>query len=102
MADELGLSVKEGVLVTSVTENGPAAKAGIRGGTASSKDQADAESLPRGGDIITAIGGKPIKRFDMLVAMLADYSPGDTIKLTIVRDGQTQEVPVTLGERPTQ
>lgn len=96
VAEELDLSVQEGVLVTSVTEGGPAAKAGVRGGT-----QADAEALPRGGDIITAIDGQPVTRFDGLVAKLADYRPGDTITLSVVRDGQTQEIAVTLGERPT-
>jgi len=101
VADQLGLSVKAGILVTSVTPNGPADKAGIRGGTQQDNTNGGGESIPTGGDIITAFEGQPVTRFDNLVAQLANFGPGETVTLTIVRGGQTLDIQVVLGERPT-
>jgi 2-alkenal reductase len=100
IADELNLTVTSGVLVTSVTPGSPADDAGIRGGV--TNGAARTGSIPAGGDIITAFDSKPVSRFDALVAMLTNYRPGDTVTLTIVRDGQSRDVQLTLGERPTE
>jgi len=95
--EALGLSTYTGAYVLSVTPGGPADQAGIKAG-----DKATSiERLNAGGDIITALDGKPIDTFDELLSYLITMkSPGDTIVLTILRDGQTLEIPVTLGERP--
>jgi len=89
-----------GVYVSSVIPNGPSDEAGIQGAE-SSVSTGEGNGLERGGDIITAINGQTITRFEELVSYLVTKaSPGDTIALTVLRDGQTQEINVVLGTRP--
>jgi serine protease Do len=52
------------------------------------------------GDIIVALGDAPIEGSGDLLGALRDYQPGDTVDLTVVRDGDEQTLEVTLGERP--
>ena len=93
----LGLNTYTGAYVTTVTPGGPADQAGIRGGS----QPTNQEGLLAGGDVITAIDGQPVPTFDELLAYLTtNKSPGETVVLTILRDGQTMDVPVTLGSRP--
>jgi len=93
----LGLNTYTGAYVTSVTPGGPADQAGIRGGSQAT----NLERLQAGGDVITAIDGQPIATFNQLLAFLTtNKTPGDTVVLTILRDGQTMDVTVTLGARP--
>ncbi|MFW5708991.1 MAG: PDZ domain-containing protein [Chloroflexota bacterium] len=51
------------------------------------------------GDVITAIDGEAVDA-EALADTIAQYSPGDTITITVERDGETQNIAVTLGERP--
>lgn len=51
------------------------------------------------GDILTGIDGKAIKLQKDLFAALDDLKPGDKVQLDIVREGKTEQVAVTLGER---
>ncbi len=89
-----------GVLIQEVVPNGPAARAGLRGGTR--EVQVRGASILLGGDIITAIDGHPVSSFDELVSYLVNHTEaGQTVTLTILRDGQEQQVQVTLGERPS-
>jgi len=78
-----------GVAVLEATEKYPAAAAGIQTlGNASI-------------DIITAINGRPIRDFDDMIGYLAIHTtPGETVVLTIYRQGQILSIPVTLIERP--
>ena len=100
MAEQFGLSVKEGLLVQSVDPNSGAAKAGIKGG--SQQQQAGARQVAAGGDIIVAVDGKATKRPEDFAAYLElNKKAGDTVTVTIVRNGQQQDVSLTLGERPT-
>jgi 2-alkenal reductase len=95
--DALGLNTYTGAYVVSVTPGGPAEKAGIRGGSLPTS----INGLEAGGDVITAIDGRPVATFDqMLSYLISNKSPGDSVVLTILRDGQTQDVTVTLGNRP--
>lgn len=94
IVQDQGLSVDEGVLVTSLVPGGPAATAGVRGGEGLN------ERIPRGGDIITAIDGQPVTDMTQLADQLAGHSPGDTVTLSIIRDGQQQEIQVTLQAWP--
>ena len=71
-----------GVYVAEVTEDGPAAKAGIREG-----------------DFITQFKYKSLSTINELVEYLNYYKPGEEIDLTIIRDGEEQKVTVTLGEQ---
>jgi serine protease Do len=84
-AEEYGLSVKRGAYVynggtSAVAAGSPAADAGI-------KDK----------DIITKVGDLEVGEKGDVGSLVAEYAPGDTIKLTILRGGQTLEVKVTLA-----
>jgi 2-alkenal reductase len=93
----LGLNTFTGAYVTQVVPGGPADQAGIRGGTEPTSN----EQLLAGGDIITAIDGQPVTTFDDLLGYLTtNKSPGETVVLNILREGQTMDITVTLGTRP--
>jgi S1-C subfamily serine protease len=93
-------SDQRGALVNQVTSGSPAEKAGVRG--SSQQTTINGESVNVGGDVIIAIDNQPIKTFDDLVAYLtSSTSVGQTVTLTILRDGQQQDVKVTLAARPT-
>ncbi|MGA8223416.1 MAG: trypsin-like peptidase domain-containing protein [Candidatus Acidiferrales bacterium] len=96
LAEALNLSVETGILVERVVPGGPAAQAGIRGGTKSVL--AGLQELRIGGDILTAVNGKPIASQMDLNLMLNRAKPGDTFTLTVVRDGKKMDVQVKLGE----
>jgi len=101
IADQLNANVKQGVLVITVVSNGPAAKAGIRGGDPQRTVTIQGAPIEIGGDIITAFNGNPVVDYTDLIAQLtATAKPGDTVTLTIIRDGKTQDVKVTVSERP--
>jgi 2-alkenal reductase len=95
--EALGLNTFTGAYVTQVVPGGPADQAGIRGGTQPTSN----ERLLAGGDVITAIDGQPVTTFDDLLGYLTTHkSPGETVVLTILREGQSMDVTVTLGLRP--
>ena len=95
--EALGLNTYIGAYVTNVTPGGPADNAGIRGGA----QPTAIELLLAGGDIITAIDGQPVNTFDDLLSYLTtNKSPGDTVVLTVLRDGESMDITVTLGKRP--
>jgi S1-C subfamily serine protease len=100
IAEALNLEVDGGVLVQEVTEGGPAAEAGIKGG--SETTTIESAQVLTGGDVITAIDGQENPSMEDVAALVNDSDPGDQVELTIERDGQTQTVEVTLGERPDE
>jgi S1-C subfamily serine protease len=53
------------------------------------------------GDLITAIDGKPVTSTDQFIEMIDNYSPGQTVTFTIKRNGQTKQIQVKLGVRPS-
>jgi 2-alkenal reductase len=88
-----------GVMIAGLTPNGPAANAGLQG--ANQSIDAAFGSLPLNGDIITAINGVPLGQMSDLISYLTSTTlPGDTVSVTVVRDGQSLDVPVTLQPRP--
>lgn len=92
---------QRGALITEITIDSPADKAGLLGSAKTAK--IDGQDVNVGGDIITAADSKPVNDFEDLVAFLARYTVvGQTINLTILRDGKTIEVPLTLEARPSQ
>lgn len=92
-------SDQRGVLVGSVTAGSPAEQAGLQG---SAKDfTLDGQTTQVGGDVITAIDNQTVKTFDDLVTYLArSTTVGQAVTLTVLRDGQTQAIKVTLAARP--
>ena len=97
MQQELDLPQVTGTYVTDVVSGTPAEAAGLIGGGV---DFNTSDPLP-GGDFIIGVNGKPIKSSDELISILTfEAEVGDTIELTIWRDGQEVLVPLTLGERP--
>ena len=73
--------VPAGIQVTNVSEGGPADKAGMKVA-----------------DIIVAVDGKETTTFATLRAALYSHRIGDTIKVTVYREGRTEELTVTLGQ----
>jgi len=99
LADELGLPVRTGILVTDVIPGSPAERAGLSAGTQTRTIRGI--PIPVDGDIIVAINGQTVRGIDDLLAYLVENtSPGDTVVLTIVRGGETLDVDVKLGVRP--
>lgn len=96
LAEEHGLLVRRGVLVFESLEGGPAAQAGLRGGRAAGDG-----SIPRGGDVIVAVDGRPVTTFGQLAAYVLSKRIGDTVLLEMLRDGQPISASVVLGERPS-
>jgi S1-C subfamily serine protease len=94
----LGLSNFTGAYVTSVTPGGPGEKAGLVPGT---KDVGLQRGLLGGGDLIIAMDGQPIMSFDELIRYLINNkAPGDTLVLTIIRNGKQMDVSLVLTKRP--
>ena len=91
VGDQLGLAVSEGILVREAITDGPAAAAGIRGGP---------NDEPARGDVVRAVDGQPVRRVSDLVAAIDRRQVGETVTVTLVRDGQDLAVPVVLGTFP--
>jgi S1-C subfamily serine protease len=94
-----GVDVKSGLLIQVVKPGGPAARAGLSGGT-QSVTLASGEQLLVGGDVITAVDDEAVATSSDLAEALAPHDPGDTVTVRVRRGGQERTVPVTLGNRP--
>jgi serine protease Do len=85
-AQQFDLPVDSGAIITSVEPGSAADDAGLRSE-----------------EIITAIDDTPVEDSGDLLAALRDYSPGDTVQVTVVqRNGNERTADLTLGERPQQ
>ena len=99
LAQRLGLDTDSGGLIADVVPGGPADDAGLKGG--SDRIRFQGAVYRTGGDVILSVDGQKVVRPDDLARLIASHSPGDKVTLRILRDGQTQDVEVTLGTRPT-
>jgi 2-alkenal reductase len=100
MVAAMELPVSRGAIIFQVEDGGPAEKAGLRGG--SRQVVVAGITMLAGGDIVVAIDGNEVRRFDDLINYLATSTGvGDTVALTIYRNGVEEEIRVTLEERPT-
>ena len=97
MAKAAGLPTNyKGVVVGSVMAGSPAEKSGLLGVTQ------DANGVTHLGDIITAVDGHPTKQIDDIINYIdTQKNVGDTIKLTIDRDGKIMDLTATLQARPS-
>jgi len=94
-ADALNLPSQGGLLIEEVEQGSAAAAGGLRGG--SQKVVIGNSELLVGGDLIMAIDGSPVDREDAISRALARKHAGDTLALTIFRNGRTMDVRVKLG-----
>jgi serine protease Do len=85
VADALGLKQAAGALVTEPQAGSPAAKAGVKPG-----------------DVIVAVDGSSIKDSRELAQKVATLSPGSSVRLNVIRDGNPQTINVTLAQMPNQ
>ncbi len=80
-AQQFGLPSRSGAVVSTVTDGGPAAKAGMQPG-----------------DVVVEFGGKPVTSSDDLVDMVVHTKPGSTVPVVIYRDKARQTLHVTIDE----
>jgi serine protease Do len=99
IAEAAGLKEAKGFLVTDITSESPADKAGIRGGY--KIDDIDGREIALGGDIIVAIDNNTVRKIDDILSYLErEKNVGDQVRLTVLRDGNiTQTFPTTLAAR---
>jgi S1-C subfamily serine protease len=98
LAEKLGLDTDFGGLLAEVVPGSPADEAGLRGGDGKLRFQAAAFST--GGDVILSVEGHRIVRPDDLARFISTYRPGERVSVEVLRDGEHEEVEVTLGKRP--
>jgi 2-alkenal reductase len=97
VVNALGLKSFTGAYIIDVTPGGPADKAGIKPGS----QPTNIPGLLGGGDLVTAIDGRPIRTFDELLSyLITNKGPGDVVVLTVQRGDQTLDISVTLDKRP--
>ncbi len=101
LVEAMDLPVEDGAYFADILPGGPAAKAGLEG-----EDETvtiDKRLVSIGGDVVTAIDGRPVRSFDDLLIYIAlEAEPGEQVALTIWRNGEFLEVTVTLDDRPTE
>jgi len=80
--DYYGLPDKRGVIISNVTEGGPAETAGLRRG-----------------DVLRSVDGKAVRDNLDLIAKISSRQPGERVELTVFRDGKDRNINLTLGDR---
>jgi serine protease Do len=85
IAESMGLKQATGALVAEPQPNSPAAKAGIAAG-----------------DVITAVDDAPVKDARELARRIGGMTPGTTIKLAVIHQGETKTISLTLGTLPNE
>jgi S1-C subfamily serine protease len=96
LAQLFKLPTEQGMLVQSIQKGSGADKAGVKAGH--TKVIVGGVSYAIGGDIITALDGKPTMTYEQLRDAVSQQKPGDKVKLEIYRDGSKKSVTVTLGK----
>jgi S1-C subfamily serine protease len=100
LAERLGLDVDAGALIVEVTEGSPADEAGLLAGEDEIRFQGLEVTI--GGDVIVAIDGEELVGESDLPRRVTLLEPGQEVTLEIIRDGEREEVDLTLGERPRE
>lgn len=81
LSQALGLNSTQGIVINSIASDTPAGRAGLKEG-----------------DVIKSLNGNPVGSYDSFRASIATSKPGAEVILDIIRDGESQDVEVTLGE----
>jgi PDZ domain-containing protein/photosystem II reaction center protein PsbP len=97
IADLYGLNTTEGVLVANVIEGSPAGKAGIHGGNQSIFING---TYFKPGDVILKIGTKKLSGFKDLLDVISTKNVGDPLDLTVLHNGATKQMTLTLASKP--
>jgi S1-C subfamily serine protease len=98
LAKALSLPVSEGIMVVEVSPGSPAQRAGIRGGDRAI--QVGNLIVRVGGDVITEIDKIKVRTFEELSDLIDGKQSGDTVTITLNRQGKVSVVDVRLRERP--
>jgi S1-C subfamily serine protease len=99
LRERFDLPVGEGAWIQGVSDDGPAATAGLRGGDGS-QTIFQVRPYRAGGDVITSIDGRPVRDPDDLSLAVAQLDPGRTVTVEAWRDDSKRQFEVKLGERP--
>lgn len=98
IANYANLDISSGLLVSRTQKGGNAEKAGIIQGTQAVRYGYNQNIIYLGGDIITNIDGISISSYTDYYSALESKKPGDTISVTVHRNGKDRTVTVTLSE----
>jgi S1-C subfamily serine protease len=97
LAEQLRLPRSGGLLVARVIARSPASAAGLRGAT--QQVRVGNYLLQVGGDLITAVDGKKVEEENAITQAVARKHAGETLILTVWRDGRSMDIKVTLSEQ---
>jgi S1-C subfamily serine protease len=100
LVKKFDLPVSEGAWVQTVSADGPAADAGLKGGGRAERFQIS--QVRRGGDIIVKVDEDPVTDPESLGTVINSHRPGDKVVLEVRRGSETRKLTVTLGQRPVQ
>ncbi len=100
IAEAMGLGEPRGFLVIEAAPGGPADAAGVQGGN--TPVQLAGREIVLGGDVILAIDDRDVRKIDDVLGYLQQATEvGETVTLTVWRNGQIMQIDVTLGARPS-
>jgi S1-C subfamily serine protease len=99
LAAHLGIDAQTGALVARVEPGSPAEQAHLKPGTSTITFEGDSR-IPKGGDAIVAVDGKPVRDSNDLGNLVGQRNPGTKVTLSIVNGHSHRTVTVTLAPRP--
>jgi 2-alkenal reductase len=100
LAERLNIDSSTGALIAEVVPGSPADEAGLEAGDQDIRFQG--QQVTVGGDVIVAVDGQDLVEEADLARLISEHSPGDIVTLEVIRDGDTEELEIELGERPEQ
>ena len=95
---------EDGLLITRLTPEGPAELAGLRGPKITRHRRGPLSLIQidkNAADLIVAVDGQPVSSVDDLLSYVESKQPGDTVRVTVIRDGRRTSVPVRLSRDPS-
>jgi S1-C subfamily serine protease len=99
IAEAMGLEENKGFLIVDVVEDSPAERAGIQAGNETVEIQG--REINIGGDVIVGINGQEMRAIDDILMYLERKTEvGETVNVTVIRDGERKTLPLTLEARP--